>query len=110
MINKIVVLIELVFENSRVYLKNRLYQIKDFFFTNKLNIGEPSDTYFIRTCTGMMLRWKILINPQIVFNIEKVINNICKPITIVYINKCTGTYLNKMCTYERIYKKQEFHL
>jgi hypothetical protein len=35
-----------------------------------------------------------------VFNIEKLINTICKPIKSVYLSECTGTYLNKMCIEE----------
>jgi cellobiose-specific phosphotransferase system component IIB len=44
------------------------------------------------------LKWIILIGPQIVFNIEKLINNICEPIKIVHINIYTNTYPNNMST------------
>jgi hypothetical protein len=39
-----------------------------------------------------LLRYTILISPQIVFNIEKLINIIYESITVVQINKYTGTH------------------
>jgi hypothetical protein len=39
-----------------------------------------------------------VIDSQIVFNIEKLINTICKTIKITHLNKCTGTYPHNMCT------------
>jgi hypothetical protein len=40
----------------------------------------------------------IVIGQQIVFNIEKLIKTIGKPIRITHINKYTGTYPYNMCT------------
>jgi hypothetical protein len=59
---------------------------------------EHSGTHFMWICTGTWLRWMIMIDPQIVFNIEKLINIICKSIRIIHLSKCTGTYPHNMCT------------
>jgi hypothetical protein len=57
------------------------------------------------------LKWIILIGPQIVFNIEKLINIICESIIIVHLYRYTGTYLNKMNTEEFTIKQiPNFHL
>jgi hypothetical protein len=40
------------------------------------------------------------ICPKMIFNIEKLINIICKPMRIIRLNNCTGTYLHNMCTEE----------
>jgi hypothetical protein len=58
-------------------------------------IGEHLGTHLIWTCTGRQLRWTILIGPQIIFNIENLINTIFEPITNVHLSKCSGTHLNK---------------
>jgi hypothetical protein len=55
-------------------------------------LDEHSDTHLIWTYTGTLVRWTILINQQIVFNIEKLINTICELYRIVHLNKYTGTY------------------
>jgi hypothetical protein len=36
-----------------------------------------------------------VIGPQIIFNIEKLINIIYKSITIIHLNKCTSIYPDK---------------
>jgi hypothetical protein len=41
-------------------------------------LGEHFGTRFIWTCISTVLRCTILISPQIVFNIEKLISIICK--------------------------------
>jgi hypothetical protein len=43
-----------------------------------------------------------MIGPQIAFNIEKLINTICKSIGNIYLNKYTDTYPHNMCTKEFI--------
>jgi hypothetical protein len=47
---------------------------------------------FQYTSIDTPLRYTILIDPQIVFNIEELICTICELITIVYLNKCIGTH------------------
>jgi hypothetical protein len=40
-------------------------------------------THLMWICTGTRFRWMIVIGPQIIFNIEKLINTICKSIGII---------------------------
>jgi hypothetical protein len=44
--------------------------------------------------------WMIVIGPQIVFDIKKLINIIFKSIKIINFKKYTGTYLHNMCIKE----------
>jgi hypothetical protein len=43
------------------------------------------DEHIICICNDTRLRWMIVNDPQITFNIEKLINTICKSITIIFI-------------------------
>jgi hypothetical protein len=45
-----------------------------------------------------------VIDPQIIFNIEKFINIICESIKIIQLNKCISIYPHNMCTEKFIRK------
>jgi hypothetical protein len=49
-----------------------------------------------------------LIGPQIMFNIEKLINTTFESIRIVHLSRCTDTYANKMCTEKFTFSKSVF--
>jgi hypothetical protein len=85
-----------------IFIKNAY----KFIFIKQKQKDEHFGIQFMWICRGTWLRWMIMIDPQIVFNIEKLINIICKSIRIIHLSKCTGTYPHNMCT-ENFTKKKD---